>query len=123
VYYGVVFEVKKEILVKASALIAGEAICRLGIAGLVGSGHKLWSVLARLHPVGLLTALIARAFAMVSTPRSRAPALDRVELIDADRVMRSFILFVSVDFQEMSKIENGPHKNDLAKVAENLPRR
>jgi uncharacterized oligopeptide transporter (OPT) family protein len=56
----------------ASGLIAGEALCGLVIAGIVGSGRKLWVVIEHPHWVLGLVALIVIAFVMIRVPLANA---------------------------------------------------
>lgn len=56
----------------ASGLIAGEALCGLVIAGIVGSGRKLWAVMEHPHWVFGLVALAVLAFVMIRVPLANA---------------------------------------------------
>jgi putative OPT family oligopeptide transporter len=56
----------------ASGLIAGEALCGLVIAGIVGSGRKLWAVMEHPHWVFGLVALAILAFVMIRVPLANA---------------------------------------------------
>jgi putative OPT family oligopeptide transporter len=56
----------------ASGLIAGEALCGLVIAGIVGSGRKLWAVMEHPHWVLGLVALAIIALVMIRVPLANA---------------------------------------------------
>ena len=56
----------------ASGLIAGEALCGLVIAGIVGSGHKLWTIIENPHWILGLIALGVLALVMIRVPLANA---------------------------------------------------
>jgi putative OPT family oligopeptide transporter len=60
----------------ASGLIAGEALCGLVIAGIVGSGKKLWVVIQQPSWVYGLIALFVIAFVMIRVPLANAGSPD-----------------------------------------------
>jgi uncharacterized oligopeptide transporter (OPT) family protein len=60
----------------ASGLIAGEALCGLVIAGIVGSGRKLWVLIENPHWLAGLVALIVIATVMIRLPLANAGSPD-----------------------------------------------
>ncbi len=60
----------------ASGLIAGEALCGLVIAGIVGSGRQLWSIMDHPNWIYGLIALIVIATVMIRLPLASAGSPD-----------------------------------------------
>jgi putative OPT family oligopeptide transporter len=60
----------------ASGLIAGEALCGLVIAGIVGSGRQLWSIMDHPNWIYGLIALVVIATVMIRVPLANAGSPD-----------------------------------------------
>jgi putative OPT family oligopeptide transporter len=56
----------------ASGFIAGEALCGLVVAGIVGSGHTMWQVFAQPHWIFAVIALAVMVFLLIRVPLANA---------------------------------------------------